>query len=436
MSILESVSLALGSLRTNKMRSALTLLGVIIGIASVIAILTLGHALKTQTTSGLEGIGINDYNAEVRERTPEGEPEPEGFNFGPPVTEPDALITPEMIDDLRSQFGPDISEIQVGGYGGTPATASTDLDASKQLKGLVRGINVDFQRTKSVKIGWGRELTDEDIDGDRPVAVVPEKLATSFYGSDPAAALGNSVTIETDFGTADFQIVGVTKKPEEKGGLLSFDDNQVEILVPYPSEAKVAEISGAFPGISIRLASPTGGSQTERNEHDAQVKKRLQAFFDERYQDNKDYKVKVTDQKQNLASVNKILTSISAAIAAIGGISLLVGGIGVMNIMLITVTERTREIGVRKALGATRRDIRLQFVVEAMIVCLMGGLLGVIFGGAVGMLGAKLMGEFVFPPLSGIVISLVFSLAIGLFFGSYPAGKAAKLNPIEALRYE
>ncbi|ERA59018.1 ABC transporter inner membrane protein, partial [Corynebacterium diphtheriae DSM 43988] len=147
MSVLESVSLALGSLRTNKMRSALTLLGVIIGIASVIAILTLGHALKTQTTSGLEGIGINDYNADVRERTPEGEPEPEGFNFGPPVTEPDALITPEMIDDLRSQFGPDISEIQVGGYGGTPATASTDLDANKELKGVVRGINVDYQRT-------------------------------------------------------------------------------------------------------------------------------------------------------------------------------------------------------------------------------------------------------------------------------------------------
>ena len=123
-------------------------------------------------------------------------------------------------------------------------------------------------------------------------------------------------------------------------------------------------------------------------------------------------------------------------IAAIGGISLLVGGIGVMNIMLITVTERTREIGVRKALGARRRDIRLQFVTEAIIVCLIGGLIGVVLGSVAGMIGSSLMGYFVFPPLGAIVVSLLFALAIGLFFGYYPAGKAAKLDPIEALRYE
>ena len=122
--------------------------------------------------------------------------------------------------------------------------------------------------------------------------------------------------------------------------------------------------------------------------------------------------------------------------AGIGGISLLVGGIGVMNIMLITVTERTREIGVRKALGARRRDIKWQFVIEAMIVCLVGGLIGIILGSALGMLGASLMGTFVFPPLSAVLISIGFSLAIGLFFGYYPAAKAAKLDPIDALRYE
>ena len=135
-------------------------------------------------------------------------------------------------------------------------------------------------------------------------------------------------------------------------------------------------------------------------------------------------------------SFNAVLDGISSAISAIAGISLLVGGIGVMNIMLVTVTERTREIGIRKALGATRGAIRLQFVVEAMMVCLVGGILGVLLGGGLGMLGAKLLGTFVFPPLSAVLLALGFSLAIGLFFGYYPANKAAKLDPIDALRYE
>lgn len=138
----------------------------------------------------------------------------------------------------------------------------------------------------------------------------------------------------------------------------------------------------------------------------------------------------------DMASFNQIITSLSIGLAAIGGISLLVGGIGVMNIMLITVTERTREIGVRKALGATRRDIRWQFVTEAIIVCLVGGVIGIILGALAGMAGSAAMGLLAFPPLSAVVISLLFALAIGLFFGYYPAGKAAKLDPIEALRYE
>jgi len=167
-----------------------------------------------------------------------------------------------------------------------------------------------------------------------------------------------------------------------------------------------------------------------------QVKQKIQDFFDQQYKDDVYYKVKVADFKQELAQVNQTLTTISLFVSAIGGISLLVGGIGVMNIMLVTVTERTREIGVRKALGATRNAIRIQFVVEAMIVGLLGGIIGVILGGAIGMIGSAMMGAFVYPPISGVLIALFFSLGIGLFFGYYPANKAAKLNPIDALRYE
>ena len=162
----------------------------------------------------------------------------------------------------------------------------------------------------------------------------------------------------------------------------------------------------------------------------------LQQYFDNYYAYNVDYEAKATDASNELESFNQVMNAISGAIAAIAGISLFVGGIGVMNIMLITVTERTREIGVRKALGAKRKDIRLQFLVEAMVVCVIGGILGIVFGTIFGLLGSALLGTMVLPPLYGVIGSLVFCLIIGLFFGWYPADRAAKLTPIEALRYE
>ena len=167
-----------------------------------------------------------------------------------------------------------------------------------------------------------------------------------------------------------------------------------------------------------------------------QVAKDVQAWADRAYEDDPDYKGKVADMKRDIDQLNQTLTMMSVVVSAIGGISLLVGGIGVMNIMLITVTERTREIGVRMALGATRRMIRMQFVTEAMIVCLIGGVFGVVVGAGFGMLGALLLNAFVLPPITAVLLSLVFALLIGLFFGYYPANRASRMNPIEALRYE
>ena len=154
------------------------------------------------------------------------------------------------------------------------------------------------------------------------------------------------------------------------------------------------------------------------------------------YKDNKNFEISAMSMESIIESMTSMLSTVALAIAAIGGISLLVGGIGVMNIMLVSITERTREIGTRKALGATNGSIRLQFITEAMVLCLVGGILGIVLGIVVAAFATNLMGYAVRPSAAGILISVSFSALIGVFFGYYPASKAAKLNPIEALRYE
>ena len=163
----------------------------------------------------------------------------------------------------------------------------------------------------------------------------------------------------------------------------------------------------------------------------------VENYMNERYYQNNDsFEISAMSMESIVESMTSMLSTISLAIAAIGGISLLVGGIGVMNIMLVSITERTREIGTRKALGATNGSIRLQFITESIVICIVGGMLGIILGMIIATVATNMMGYAVSPSITGIVVSVTFSLLIGVFFGYYPANKAAKLNPIEALRYE
>ena len=162
----------------------------------------------------------------------------------------------------------------------------------------------------------------------------------------------------------------------------------------------------------------------------------VQDFLNRYYAKNEDYSVFAMAMSTMVESMSTIMNTLSIAISVIAGISLLVGGIGVMNIMLVSVTERTREIGTRKALGATNNDIRIQFVVESIIVCLIGGIIGIIVGTILGYVGSSLISEPCYPTFGYIALAVGFSMAIGVFFGYYPANKAARLDPIEALRYE
>ncbi|MCG7247040.1 ABC transporter permease [Corynebacterium simulans] len=423
MNLTESLRMALTSLRTNKMRSLLTLLGVIIGIAAVIAILTLGSALKGQFTSDLDKVGANNFQVQVKERTDEGETD---YHVESSVDDPDSLLTPEQLEQVRTALAPDVESVIIGESDTYPGDLELE-GASESSAVMVKPTNPDYVTASQFTVRTGRALTDDDIAADRAVTMLSATTATELFGdADPVGQTLNFAPLDgTDL---ELTVIGVYDTPDT-GALIGGGEAEYA-LVPYTLAAQLSDapLAGeAFSSVSLRAAPGTDK---------AALGARLQAAFDSMYADNEEYRVEVTDFSKDLASLNQLLTALSAAIAAIGGISLLVGGIGVMNIMLITVTERTREIGVRKALGARRRDIRLQFVTEAIIVCLIGGLIGVVLGSVAGMIGSSLMGYFVFPPLGAIVVSLLFALAIGLFFGYYPAGKAAKLDPIEALRYE
>ncbi|AJE32223.1 ABC transporter inner membrane protein [Corynebacterium humireducens NBRC 106098 = DSM 45392] len=421
MSIWESVGLALGSLRTNKMRSMLTLLGVIIGIAAVIAIMTLGKAMQTQTMKSLEQFGVNDITLQVQSR--DEDQESAGPVFSAVTVEPSAQITPDMVDELSRRFADRVSgvSLEAGSHTG------------KLTRGLATGqarvsyVNADAVSMNNHTLSAGRLLSADDVAGDRAVAVISPEIVQRFFNGSPQQAIGQDLDVEIDGQYLSLQVVGAYA-PAGQQSVLVGSMEEALVYAPYPLESRIStKATGNVDSVRLRVAPDVEVESLKRD---------IQAWADVRYDDNPDYRAKVLDMKKEVEQLNQTMNMMSVAISAIGGISLLVGGIGVMNIMLITVTERTREIGVRKALGATRRHIRTQFVVEAMIVCLIGGVIGVVLGGGLGMVGAKLLGQFVLPPVAVVIVSLLFALGIGLFFGYYPANKAAKLDPIEALRYE
>lgn len=417
-------------MRTNKLRSLLTLLGIIIGIASVITIQTIGAAMKSETTEGLSRLGASDLQVSVQEIPDEDEqplfPGAEGeevYYYGGSVSDEEDALTLDMIKGLKERMGDAIDGVGIGDMGGQSGNVVNDTSsASIQIS----GVNEDYLRMTGVEVEYGRGITDADLENSRKVVVIgPEAVSTLFMG-DAAQALGSEVSLMVGEEETLFTVVGVYKG-DTSGGFFGGNFTMPTAYIPYSVEKDVTSYSSPLSQISVRLSSDADRDQAMAD---------VQSYFDQIYASNEDYMVRVSDFQNQVEEVNSVINSMSLAVSAIGGISLLVGGIGVMNIMLVTVTERTREIGVRKALGARRRDIRLQFIVEAMIVCLLGGLIGVVLGAAAGMAIASFVGAVVLPPLSGVLIALLFSIGIGMFFGYYPANKAAKLNPIEALRYE
>ncbi len=422
MNLVANARMALKSLQVNKARALLTMLGIVIGIASVIAILTVGDALRNSVQSSISVLGSNNIALTLQQRDQQA-----GFQQGPQTSQkrPQAkdLITDQMIDTIRQRFPAQVARVSL-----------TEIVGGGQAKDgrlynniALLGANGDYAEVNNVTLLKGRFLSESDVKGVRSVAVVSDRLAANLYGPDLRGALEKELRVYVGAQIYTFSIVGVYEHDLSALTVSQVAEKDVStnVLVPVSTAKRLTGSSSGYPSVMVAV---------ETDVDPIAFADQLQEFCSTYYTNNLDYRCIATSMKSITQQIDSVMGSLSIGISVIAGISLLVGGIGVMNIMLVSVTERTREIGLRKAVGATPNNIRLQFIVESTIVCLIGGILGVLLGGALGYLGSYLLDVPTLPSAYSVAIAVGFSVSIGLFFGFYPADRAARLNPIDALR--
>ena len=422
MGIGESVRVSLEGLRANKMRSLLTMLGIIIGIAAVIGILTVGNGLTGSITGSMSSLGATNITVFLQEKA--GGMGGMETILGVASPEEEDLITDEMLEALRQRYGEAVAGISVSASAGSGVARDGRLYANVSLT----GINEKYLAVNNTDLLAGRTIRQEDLDGRRSVCVVSDRLVENLYQGDADAALGDEVRVELNGEYQSFRIVGIYEYDASMSISFSAEEDVTTSL--YIPITTANHLTGSPEGYSTVTVQASAGTDS------AAMAQSIREFLSRYYANNEDYGVSAMAMSTMVESMSAIMDTLSIAISVIAGISLLVGGIGVMNIMLVSVTERTREIGIRKALGATNNDIRIQFVVESVIVCLIGGVIGILLGAVLGYVGSSLLSEACLPRPSYIALAVGFSMAIGVFFGYYPANKAARLDPIEALRYE
>jgi putative ABC transport system permease protein len=331
-------------------------------------------------------------------------------------------MTDDMLAELRAQFPDEIEAVSLSESVGSGKTTDGKLYANVSLT----GVNPQYADANRITLQQGRFVNQQDMDGSKKVAVVSDKLASSMFGSE--SPLGKQITVTAGGRTTAFTVVGVYtyESGGMAGALVSDEDISTAAYIPISTAQKITGTSGYQ---SVTLQTAVGTDATTFSEE-------VKTFFNRYYSRNPDYTINAFTMESMLDSVTQMIGTLKIAISAIAAISLLVGGIGVMNIMLVSITERTKEIGTRKAIGAANAEILLQFIVEAVIICLIGGIIGILLGIVMGSVGASILGYPVRASVPTILITTGFSMAIGVFFGYYPARKAARMDPIEALRYE
>jgi len=399
------LKLASQSILKNKMRTLLTMLGIVIGVGAVIVMVAIGNGAQAQIKSQISGLGTNLIVITAGSVNTGGASQgAQSFN----------RLTVDDVDAIKREA------TLLGGVSPVIVTRTQIVGGSGNWRAEVNGVSTDFFGIRDWATTSGDLFTEEDVRTKRTVVLLGATVAKNLFAD------GNPVGQEIRLGKTPFTVAGVLAP---KGQTASGSDQDDVVIVPYTT-AQTRLNGFSFLGqILASAASPADLAPAQE-----EIKVIMRAAHGIPNGGTDDFTVRdQTAIAKAATSTSSIMTSLLAAIASV---SLIVGGIGIMNIMLVSVTERTREIGIRMAIGARGSDVMLQFLVESIVMCLLGGLLGL----AVGVGGASLVGRLtgwsIATPASAVFLAIGFSAAVGIFFGFYPARKAASLDPIQALRFE
>jgi len=409
MNILGNIKIALRALRANMLRSSLTVLGIVIGVAAVVALLSIGRGATANITDQVSSLGSNLITISTQ------------MQFGPGGGSGNSTtLLYSDYESIQSSVA-NIADI-VPIYSAREQVASTNRTSNY----TVSGVTPNYTDVRSYEIDQGRFLTEADYLANDEVAVVGSTVAEDLF--EGLNALGRTIKINN----REFQIVGVLAE-SGSGGMTSGDDI---ILIPlstgYSKIFGSSAMSNGKQTLSTIMISAASAETVDTVISDVELVLRS----NHKLTLSEDLGFTVASQAQALETLSTVSSTLTAFLGAIAAISLLVGGIGIMNIMLVSVTERTREIGLRKAVGATQRVILTQFLIETMVLALLGGILGILLGVTIALI-VTWLGLITAKITADVILLAFFSAAlIGVFFGIYPAYQASKLRPIVALRYE
>jgi putative ABC transport system permease protein len=390
LNISQGIKMAISSILSNKLRSLLTMLGIIIGVSSVIALVALGQGTTKTITEQVQGLGADLITVNIFGR---GSSHSIGYEEAIELSEINGIINLAPVNTQNATVK----------YG----TTSTDVS--------IIGTNMDYITVQDFEVASGRFIAPLDLDFYNKAAVLGADTATELFGF--AEPIGEYVQIN---GTRH-KVVGIlARKGDSSSG-----SNDEAVVIPLTSSERL------FRSVGVSTIYAKVESETVMDIAKADMQSKLTDLF--RGNANS---FNIRNPEDLLETVSSISNTLSLALGGIAGISLLVGGIGIMNIMLVSVTERTREIGIRKAIGAKKKDILIQFLIEAMVLSGLGGLFGISIGVGMGNLVSSTVGLNVVFSMNIIVLAFGFSVLIGIIFGLFPANKAASLKPIDALRFE